>query len=120
MSSMSDEPEGAAGGDEGLCPVCGSPLTVGAQFCGACGSHVPSPLVPYDAPTTPDGPFTSALASTAPGRSGLTIETGERCLACGAINTSGVERCTLCGASLADDPAESHWPSEPGRNGNTP
>lgn len=120
MSSMSDgdEPEG-----EGeLCPVCGSPLIIGAQFCGACGSHVPSPLAPYDAPTTPEGPSSSSssVAPTVPGRSSLTIETGARCLTCGALNVPGAERCTLCGASLADDPADSRWPSEPGRNGNKP
>lgn len=120
MSSMSDgdEPEDEAG----LCPVCGAPLVIGAQFCGACGSHVPSPLASYDAPTTPEGPssFSSSVAPTAPGRSGLTIETSARCLSCGAINAPDAERCTLCGASLADDAADLRWPSEPGRNGNKP
>jgi predicted amidophosphoribosyltransferase len=113
-----DEPEG----DGGLCPVCGSPLTPGAQFCGACGSHVPSPLVPYDAPTTPDGPpsASASVAPTVPGRSGLTIETSARCPSCGAVNAPDAERCALCGASLVNDPAESRWPSGPGRNGNQP
>jgi len=101
----------------GLCPVCGSPLAEGAQFCGACGSHVPSPLNPYDAPTTPDGTPSETISPTMPGLSGIVIETGYPCAACGAINIPGLERCAICGAPLLDEATDSRWPSEPGRNG---
>lgn len=106
----------------GLCPVCGSPLAEGAQFCGACGSHVPTPLNPYDAPTTPDGvPFESAsVAPTVPGISGLAVETGVRCMTCGATNIVGAEVCAACGASLLDEVTRPPSHSQPGRNGNQP
>jgi double zinc ribbon protein len=105
---------------EALCPVCGSPLAQGAQFCGACGSHAPSPFNPYDAPTTPDGIPSEGIASTAPGIFGLAIESGIPCMACGAVNIPGVERCAACGALLLDEATDSRWQTEPGRNGNQP
>ncbi len=104
----------------GLCPVCGSPLAEGAQFCGACGSHVPSPLNSYDAPTTPDGTPSEAFSSTVPSISGFVIEAGCACAACGAINIPGVERCAACGTPLLDGANDSRSPSEPGHNGNQP
>jgi hypothetical protein len=104
----------------GLCPVCGSPLTEGAQFCGACGSHVPSQFNPYDAPTTPEGRPFESISQTVPGIAGFAIETGARCMTCGAMNVPGVEYGVVCGASLLDETTGSLWPSEPGRNGNQP
>lgn len=101
----------------GMCPVCGSPLSEGALFCGACGSHVPSPLVPYDAPTSPDGLPSELVPPTVPSISGLVIESGVLCEACGVANIPGAERCAACGTPLRDEPANSRWPSEPGRNG---
>ncbi|HEU5347158.1 MAG TPA: zinc ribbon domain-containing protein [Ktedonobacterales bacterium] len=104
----------------GLCPVCGSPLTEGAQFCGACGCHVPSPHHPYDAPTTPEGLPSDAVSPTVPGIPGLSIETGVRCMSCGTANILDADQCVACGASLADEPTELQWHSEPGRNGHQP
>jgi predicted amidophosphoribosyltransferase len=117
----------------GFCPVCGSPLAAGAQFCGSCGSHVPSPLNPYDAPTVPDGPpsgtaietgsesgieaGSESVSPTVPGIAGLAIETGTRCLTCGASNLPTADHCAVCGVPLLDMDA-SMWQSEPGRNGN--
>lgn len=105
---------------EGLCPVCSSPLSEGAQFCGACGSHVPSPLMPYDAPTTPDGIPSELASPTVPGISGFALETSARCMTCGSTNLAGAERCVVCGATLLDETGDSFWPPEPGRNGNQP
>ena len=113
---MNDRPDV----QKGMCPVCGSPLAEGAQFCGACGSHVPSPLNPYDAPTTPGEMPSEGISATVPSISGLIIETGIPCKACGAINIPGVERCVACGALLLDETNDSRWPSEPGHNGHQP
>lgn len=103
-----------------LCPVCGSPLSVGAQFCGACGSHVASPLVPSDAPTTPDGLPSELIPPTVPGISSLAVESGVICQTCGAANIPGVEQCVACGASMQDEPTDLRWLTEPGRNGHQP
>lgn len=99
----------------GFCPVCGSPLAEGAQFCGACGSHVPSPYNPYDAPTTPEGIPSESVAQTVPGIAGFIAETSERCLSCGAALIPGADRCGVCGAPVLGD--DTLWPSEPGHNG---
>ena len=104
----------------GLCPVCGSLLAEGAQFCGACGSYVPSQMRPYDAPTTPEGLPSDAVSPTLPGIPGLTIETGVHCMSCGAANIPGVDFCAACGAALADEPTGAPWHPEPGRNGHQP
>jgi Double zinc ribbon len=105
----------------GVCPVCGAPLVEGAQFCGACGSHVPSPLIPYDAPTSPDGLPAELMPPTVPGISSLATETGLRCTVCGTPNLLGVEHCVACGASLADDPTDAQAEGqEPGANGSHP
>jgi len=53
-----------------------------------------------------------------PGLSGIVIETGYPCAACGTLNIPGLERCATCGAPLLDEVTDSRWPSEPGRNGN--
>lgn len=105
---------------EAVCPVCGSPLAEGAQFCGECGSHVPSPLIPYDAPTTPDGIPSESVSPTVPGTSRFAIESATRCTACGTVNLPGAERCAVCGALLPDESADTLWPTEPGRTGGQP
>ena len=95
------------------CPACGAAMPQQARFCGACGadsqafqerqSTVSEPPVAVEAQAAPamssDAAIEAARASgAAEPRHAASVADGRACPWCGAINSRGAARCSVCDA----------------------